>query len=192
MPKQGWDVADNKTNRRMLGTTQEFTRSGYDHYHIGAPGFHDDVGVNHTVRGVSAAPVGFPKVQDKFSYGFLHPSEHWATGIITIKTFWSSPRTLSTGEVAEVTFRIDGCYAGGLPGAAADVLYADTSKVFTPDAVANTLVQIDWETAAISVSDYEFFTWRIGRLGSSGTDNINGPVDFYMMEIEWHPVVATA
>lgn len=189
MPKQTWSVADDKRLRRAVHTTQEFVRSDYDHYHVGAPGHHDDVGVTHSIVGGTAAPVGFPQNQDKFSYGFLHPSQHWAKGEMHCHAFFS---TSATAGVGELSLQIDACAPGNVVGAAGDNLYAQTSKVFTPTATPDTLVEITWKTPAVSVSDYHFLTWIIGRLGSSGTDTINQDIDYYLLEIEWFPVVATA
>lgn len=189
MPKQGWNVGDRKTLRRMVGTTQEFNRSGYDRITYGAPTHHDDVGVNHDIIGTTAAPVGFPQNQDKYAYGFAHPPAHWATGRVVVHAFFSSNVTSGVGEV---TLRIDGMNEGSVVGAAGDILYADTSKVFTPGSSNHELIEIIWNIDEIQTADYHLWSWRIGRLGSSGTDTINTDIYYYMMDIEWSPKVETA
>jgi hypothetical protein len=190
MPKQIWEVADDKKMRRGLGTTQEFNRSNYDYFAFGSPGHHDDVGVTHGVVGdaATAAPVGFPLNQDKFSYGFLHPQEHWATGRMVMEAYFSTPAESGVGEME---LRVDGLRDGLLVGDAAYNVYPATSRVFT-SAGANVIDEVKWDLGIISIADYDILSWRIGRLGSSGTDNINSDIHFYLLEVYWYPHVPTA
>ena len=189
MPKQGWNVGDRKTLRRMVGTSQEFVRSNHDYQTFPAGGHHDDVGVSTTIVGaaLTAAPVGFPRVQDKFAYGFLHPSEHWGTGHCIIEGYFSSQADGAT----EIELKVDGLGPGTVVGAAEYNIYPATS-VQQAGMVTDTLYELKWDLGVISTSEYDLWSWRIGRLGSSGTDDINGDVYFYLLEVEWFPAVDTA
>lgn len=192
MPKQIFEVGDDRKLRRALGTSQDFGRDDYDTYFLSGVG-HEYGALGVGQQGQTFSFVEFPINVDNDMFGQMAIPTYWAKGKISVNVWCSATNSLAQTSV--VRFKMRKHYEDNVTGELSSDVIASATDTVTFPAWSNSLKKVTFLEASgwpSDLYDHDWLSWRVGREGTSGSDTLAIPLDIYGVTIGWAPHVSTA